>query len=59
MRVLAQQEWSTGAAVVANVLEHPVLEHLERDVDLIIQHLDRGYEPPVTSGSLTSGTQQR
>jgi len=53
--MLAADDWSTGAAVLSDVLLPDALEHLERDVDLIIDAMDSGYEVPARPGSLTSG----
>jgi hypothetical protein len=46
---------STGANVVSEVLSDALLKDLERDLVLIIDAFDGGYEPPGPRGSLTSG----
>lgn len=52
---LVEEEWETGAVVVSEALPDVLLEDLERDIDLIIDAFDGGYEPPARPGSLTSG----
>lgn len=53
---LVEEEWETGAVVVSDALPDALLKDLERDVNLVIDAFDGGYEPPARPGSLTSGT---
>ena len=57
--LLADHEWSTGALVVSDALPDALLTDLERDVNLIIDAFDGGYEPPARPGSLTSGAREK
>lgn len=52
---LVEEEWETGAVVVSDALPDALLKDLERDVNLVIDAFDGGYEPPARPGSLTSG----